>query len=75
MGKFGDEDDLELDICYALRRARVFPLKRGSHSIDWAKVAAMTVVTHLRMCGWELRRQPPISGHARGTREPDDGGA
>jgi len=69
--------ELVFDVRQGLRKAQpFFPARRsGLVSDDSLDLIAETVVEHLKLCRWRLRRLPPVAPHGTGTREEREPGA
>jgi hypothetical protein len=56
-----DDDALRLDIAMALSKIKTKP--RGDREDIYRKMVAEQIVEHLKLCGWQMTRKPPLKQH------------
>ena len=65
-------DDLVFDVKQGLRKSGSFLPPRTREDDNTVTIIAATIVEHLKLCGWELARRPPLAPHSTGTWAGDD---
>jgi hypothetical protein len=61
------EEHLAFDIGFALPRTPIKGLRRALTE-DERRAMAVSIVEHLKLCGWKFQMSPMVVGHESGKR-------